>query len=141
MHSDAPRPAVEDPESPTDDDSDDEDNDPAPPSIDEESNDDDPPPLLVDMTLLTTSQMTANASANSSINYQSSNAGGGSPINVPRELCKNCKSTSHGTQWFRSTKCFKKNCGKIFASADERKIHFIQEYGCRSQRHHRSSPH
>ena len=86
-------------------------------------------------------QLAANTSANSSINYQSSNAGGGSPSNVPRELCKNCKSTSHGTQWCRSTKCFQKNCGKIFASADERKIHFIQEHCCRSQRHHRSSPH
>ena len=37
--SDAPRPAVEDPEPPTDDDSDDEDNDPAPPSKDDESED------------------------------------------------------------------------------------------------------
>ena len=46
MHSDSPRPAVEDP----DDDSDDEDNDPAPPSIDNESEDEnnEPPPLMED---------------------------------------------------------------------------------------------
>ena len=48
MHSDAPGPAVEDPEPPTDDDSDDEDNNPAPPLIDDESEDEDndPPPLM-----------------------------------------------------------------------------------------------
>ena len=48
MHSDAPGPAVEDPEPPTDDDSDDEDNDLAPPLIDDESEneDNDPPPLM-----------------------------------------------------------------------------------------------
>ena len=47
MHSNSPRPAVEDPEPPTDDDSDDEDNDPAPPLIDdkpEDENDNPPPP-------------------------------------------------------------------------------------------------
>jgi hypothetical protein len=39
MHSNSPRPAVEDPEPPTDDDYDDEDNDPTPPLKDEESED------------------------------------------------------------------------------------------------------
>ena len=50
MHSNSPRPAVEDPEPPTDDDSDDEDNDLAPPSIDDELEDEnnDPPPLMED---------------------------------------------------------------------------------------------
>ena len=50
MHSNSPRPAVEDPESPTDDDSDDEGNNPAPPSIDDESEDEnnDPPSLMED---------------------------------------------------------------------------------------------
>jgi hypothetical protein len=51
MHSNSPRPAVEDSEPPTaDDDSDDEDNDPTPPSTNDESEDedDDPPPLMED---------------------------------------------------------------------------------------------
>jgi hypothetical protein len=50
MHFNSPRPAVEDPEPPTDDDSDDEDNDPTPPSINDESEnrDDDPPPVMED---------------------------------------------------------------------------------------------
>ena len=50
MHFNSPRPAVEDPEPPTDDDSDDEDNDPTPPSTNDESEDeeDDPPPLMED---------------------------------------------------------------------------------------------
>ena len=50
IHSDAPRPAVEDPEPPIDNDSDDEDNDSAPPSVDNESEDEnkDPPPLMED---------------------------------------------------------------------------------------------
>jgi hypothetical protein len=39
------------------------------------------------------------------------------------------QSTSHGTKCCSSTKCFEKNCGKTLASADERKIYFIQEYG------------
>ncbi len=48
MHSDAPRPAVEDPEPSADDDSDDENNDPAPPLIDDEAEveDNDLPPLM-----------------------------------------------------------------------------------------------
>jgi hypothetical protein len=50
MHSDPPRPAVEDPEPPIDDDPYGNDNDPAPPSIDVESEDEnnDPPPLMED---------------------------------------------------------------------------------------------
>ena len=50
MHSNSPRPAVEDSEQPTDDDSDDEDKGFAPPSIDDEPEDenDDPPPLMED---------------------------------------------------------------------------------------------
>ena len=50
MHSNSPRPAVEDPEPPTDDDSDDEDNDPTPPSINNgsEDEDNDRPPLMED---------------------------------------------------------------------------------------------
>jgi hypothetical protein len=72
-------------------------------------------------------QLAFNTSANSNINYQSSNTGGGSPSNGTREPCKNCKSTSHGTKWCQSPKCFEKNCGKTFASADERKAHFIQD--------------
>ncbi len=50
MHSNSPRPAVEDPEPLTDNDSDDEDNDPTPPSTNDESEDedDDPPPLMED---------------------------------------------------------------------------------------------
>ena len=74
-------------------------------------------------------QLAANTSTNSNINSQSSNTGGGLPSNAPRKPCKNCKSTSHGTKWCPSTKCFEKNCGKTLASADERKIYFIQEYG------------
>jgi hypothetical protein len=52
MHSDAPRPAVEEPEPPTDDDSDDKDNYLAPPSIDDESENEnnDPPPLMEENT-------------------------------------------------------------------------------------------
>jgi hypothetical protein len=52
---------------------------------------------------------------------------------VNREPCKNCKSTSHGTKWCPSPKCYEKNCGKTFASADERKAHFIQELGFTSK--------
>ena len=50
IHSDAPRPAVEDPEPPIDDDSDDEDNYPTPSSRNDESEDrdDDPPPVMED---------------------------------------------------------------------------------------------
>ena len=56
-------------------------------------------------------QFTVNTLANSNINYQSSNTGGGSPSNVTREPCKNCKSTSHGTKWCPSSpKCYEKNC-------------------------------
>jgi hypothetical protein len=43
-------------------------------------------------------QLASNTSANSNINYLSSNTGGGSPSNGTREPCKNCKSTSHGTK-------------------------------------------
>ncbi len=78
-------------------------------------------------------QLASNTSANSNINYQSSNTGGGSPSNATREPCKNCKSTSHGTKWCPSPKCYEKNCGKTFASADERKAHFIQEHGFTSK--------
>jgi hypothetical protein len=78
-------------------------------------------------------QLASNTSANSNINYQSSNSGGGSPSNGNREPCKNCKSTSHGTKWCPSPKCYEKNCGKTFASADERKAHFIQEHGFTSK--------
>jgi hypothetical protein len=78
-------------------------------------------------------QLASNTSANSNINYQSSNTGGGSPSNGTREPCKNCKSTSHGTKWCQSPKSFEKNCGKTFASADERKAHFIQEHGFTSK--------
>ncbi len=46
MHSNSPRPAVEDSEPPTDDDSGDEDNDPTPSSTNDES--EDPPPLMED---------------------------------------------------------------------------------------------
>ena len=70
-------------------------------------------------------QLASNTSANSNINYQSSNTGGGSPSNVTREPCKNCKSTSHGTKWCPLPKCYEKNCGKTFASEDERIAHFI----------------
>jgi len=73
-------------------------------------------------------QLASNTSANSSINYQSSNTGGGSPSNAPCEPCNNCISTSHGTKWCPSTKYFEKNCGKTFVSANERKTHFIQEH-------------
>ena len=52
---------------------------------------------------------------------------------MTREPCKNCKSTSHGTKWCPSTKCYEKNCGQTFASADERKAHFIQEHGFTSK--------
>jgi hypothetical protein len=50
MHSNSPRPAVEDPEPPTDDDSDDEGKDPTPSSIDKESEDENDvsPPLMED---------------------------------------------------------------------------------------------
>ena len=51
------------------------------------------------------------------------------PAREPCKNCKNCKSTSHGTKWCPSPKCYEKNCGKTFASADERKAHFIQEHG------------
>ena len=78
-------------------------------------------------------QLAANTSANSSINYQATNSAGGSPHNAPREPCKNCKSTTHGTKWCPSTKCFEKNCGKTFATADERKTHFIQDHGLMSK--------
>ena len=78
-------------------------------------------------------QLASNTSANSNINYQSSNTGGASPSNANREPCKNCKSTSHGTKWCPSPKCYEKNCGKTFASADERKAHFIQEHGFTSK--------
>ncbi len=78
-------------------------------------------------------QLASNTSANNNINYQSSNTGGGSPSNGTREPCKNCKSTSHGTKWRPSPKCYEKNCGKTFASADERKAHFIQEHGFTSK--------
>ncbi len=78
-------------------------------------------------------QLASNTSANSNINYQSSNTGGGSPSNGTREPCKNCKSTSHGTKWCPSPKCYEKNCGKTFASSDERKAHFIQEHGFTSK--------
>ncbi len=47
------------------------------------------------------------------INYQSSNTGGGSPSNGTREPCKNWKSTSHGTKWCPSPKCYEKNCGNV----------------------------
>jgi hypothetical protein len=57
-------------------------------------------------------QLASNTSANSNINYQSSNTGGGSPTNGTREPCKNCKSTSHGTKWCPSPKCYEKNCGQ-----------------------------
>ena len=70
-------------------------------------------------------QLASNTSANSNINYKSSNTGGGSPSNGAREPCKNCKSTSHGTKWCPLPKYYEKNCGKTFASADERKAHFI----------------
>ena len=73
-------------------------------------------------------QLAVNTLANNSINYQSSNTCGGSLSLAPREPCKNCKGTSHRTKWCQSTKCFEKNCGKTFASADERKTHFIQEH-------------
>jgi hypothetical protein len=78
-------------------------------------------------------QLAANTSANSNINYQSSNTGCGSPNNARRKQCKNCKSTSHGTKWCPSTKFYEKNCGKTFASADEGKTHFIQEHGFTSK--------
>jgi hypothetical protein len=78
-------------------------------------------------------QLASNTSANSNINYQSSNTGGGLPSSGTRERCKNCKSTSHGTKWCPSPKCYEKNCGKTFASADERKAHFIQEHGFTSK--------
>jgi hypothetical protein len=73
-------------------------------------------------------RLASNTSANSRINYRSSNTGGGSSNNANREPCKNCKSTSHGTKWCPSPKCYEKNCGKTFAFADERKAHFIQEH-------------
>ena len=79
-------------------------------------------------------QLASNTSANSNINYQSSNTGGGSPSNGTREPCKNCKSTSHGTKWCPSPKYYEKNCGKTFASADERKAHFIQKHGFTSSK-------
>ncbi len=78
-------------------------------------------------------QLASNTSANSNINYQSSNTGCGSPSNGTREPCKNCKSTSHWTKWCPSPKCYEKNCGTTFASADERKAHFIQEHGFTSK--------
>ena len=75
-------------------------------------------------------QLALNTSANSSIHYQGSpNPKGGSPKSTTREPCKNCKSTSHGTKYCTSTKCFEKNCGKSFATADERKTHFIETHG------------
>ena len=79
-------------------------------------------------------KLASNTSANRNINYQSSDTGGASPSsNGTREPCKNCKSTSHGTKWCPSPKCYEKNCGKTFASADERKAHFIQEHGYTSK--------
>ncbi len=79
-------------------------------------------------------QLASNTSANSNINFQSSNTGGASPSSSgTREPCENCKSTSHGTKWCPSPKCYEKNCGKTFASADERKAHFIQEHGFTSK--------
>ena len=79
-------------------------------------------------------QLASNTSANSNINYQSSsNTGGESPSNGTREPCKNCKSTSHGTKWCPSPKCYEKNCSKTFAFADERKAPFIQAHGFTSK--------
>ena len=75
-------------------------------------------------------QLALNTSANSSIHYQSSpNSGSGSPKGIPQGPCKNCKSTSHGTKYCTSTKCFEKNCGKTFNTAEERKTHFIEKHG------------
>ena len=79
-------------------------------------------------------QVAANTSANSNILYQS--PGGGSTKNSSNthpEPCKNCKGTNHGTKWCPSTKCFEKNCGKTFATAEERKAHFIREHGTASR--------
>ena len=43
-------------------------------------------------------------------------------------------AVSHGTnKWCPSPKCYEKNCGKTFTSADERKAHFIQEHGFTSK--------
>jgi len=58
------------------------------------------------------------------------------PSNGTREPCKNfknCNSTRHGNKRCPSHKCYEKNCGKTFASADERKAHFIQEHGFMSK--------
>jgi hypothetical protein len=79
-------------------------------------------------------QVAANTSAYSNILYQQSpgNHHGTSPSNHGRgpqqAQCKNCKSTKHGTKWCTSTKCFEPNCGKTFATAEERKTHFINEH-------------
>ena len=79
-------------------------------------------------------QVADNTSANSNILYQQSSGKhqGTSPNNPgrgPQAPCKNCKSTKHSTKWCTSTKCFEPNCGRTFATAEERKTHFINEHG------------
>jgi hypothetical protein len=44
-----------------------------------------------------------------------------------------CSCCLRESKWSPSPKCYEKNCGKTFASADERKAHFIQEHGFTSK--------
>ena len=84
-------------------------------------------------------QLASNTSANSNINYQSSNTGGGSPSNGTREPCKNCKSTSHGTKWCPSRKCYETR--PSHPQTKGKPISYKSTDSRRSQRRHRSSPH
>ena len=76
-------------------------------------------------------QVAANTSANSNILYQQQSPVGSNKGSTQRqqEPCKNCKSTKHSTKWCTSTKCYEKDCGKTFDTADDRKAHFIKEHG------------
>ena len=74
-------------------------------------------------------QVAINTVANANLLYQQEQSPGAharSPTNPgpgPQQPCKNCKNTKHGTKYCTSTKCFETNCGKTFATADERKAH------------------
>ena len=88
-------------------------------------------------------QVAANTVANANLLYQQQQSPGAqarSPTNPgpgPQQPCKNCKSTKHGTKYCTSTKCFEPNCGKTFATADERKSHYVQEHGANLRKPHK----
>jgi hypothetical protein len=83
-------------------------------------------------------QVAAYTSANVTNNLQSPGKQGNSPNNHGQGVkppCKNCKSTQHTSKWCTSTKCFEPGCGKTFASAAERKSHFINSHGANLSPH------